>query len=929
MFPGESIIFTCSVSVSSGWEYLWYRGDQDINTPNTDTYNIPSIRLEDKGQYHCKARRGQLVTDASDSTTLEVSQIPVPAMTERPRWQQVFPTESVSFSCAMERDSSNWIYTWYKDGEQVQADGSVSFDANGAKLSISSASANHKGQYKCSVQLQNRAVRSQSSSELSLTVHGEKPTLTLTKDPDYQVMFPGESVTFSCAISVSSDWQYLWYKDGIEISGSSDKLLVKISATADGGSYTCKARRGPNPSFTTDSSKAIQLQVRGEKPTLTLTKDPDYQVMFPGESVTFSCAISVSSEWQYLWYKDGSVLSESSDKLLVKISATADGGLYTCKARRGPSPGFTTDSSKAIQLQVRGEKPTLTLTKDPEYQVMFPGESVTFSCAISVSSEWQYLWYKDGIEIPGSSDKHLVKISATADGGSYTCKAKRGANPGFTTDSSKAIQLQVRENKPTPSITRQPDAKKLYMGEPVSFECKVEISSGWSYEWYKNGTSILNNQSLNMNNLSWSNSGTYKCVAKRKKTNFTTNFSEERTLPLSEIPVPTLKPVTKWMDVFPTENATMTCGMEQDSTDWTYAWYRDGNKVQDYYSKNDRNFSITSASASDRGRYSCSGKLKSRKVYSKESAELVLVVYGEKPKVTLVQNPKHDLMHSEDSVSFNCHVNVSTGWEYLWYKDDRQLDSSGSDHNISSVVTTNSGSYTCKVKRGMHMVFYSDLSNNVKLKVVERPKASIVLLTGWSEVFSTDSLVLKCEVMESTDMWNYTWSKEGEKIESAYSERHIVTPQNDPDQSMYTCHGIRNERPLYSKTSDSFKTKNLLLKRRVLLSISGCIFFGIIAVLIGCVALRIFRRPAAADDRAEEVNLFPTMAQLKITDAPCPLVDYITDASLNAPVKEEEENGTVCNETTPLPITKQEDQAATNDSQETTETNGGLLSFQK
>lgn len=39
----------------------------------------------------------------------------------------------------------------------------------------------------------------------------------------------------------------------------------------------------------------------------------------------------------------------------------------------------------------------------------------------------------------------------------------------------------------------------------------------------------------------------------------------------------------------------------------------------------------------------------------------------------------------------------------------------------------------------------------------ERPKASIVLLTGWSEVFSTDSLVLKCEVMESTDVWNYTW----------------------------------------------------------------------------------------------------------------------------------------------------------------------------
>lgn len=35
----------------------------------------------------------------------------------------------------------------------------------------------------------------------------------------------------------------------------------------------------------------------------------------------------------------------------------------------------------------------------------------------------------------------------------------------------------------------------------------------------------------------------------------------------------------------------------------------------------------------------------------------------------------------------------------------------------------------------------------------------------------------------------------------------------------------------------------VVLKRRILLSISGCLFFGIIAVFIGCVALRIFRKP--------------------------------------------------------------------------------------
>lgn len=98
---------------------------------------------------------------------------------------------------------------------------------------------------------------------------------------------------------------------------------------------------------------------------------------------------------------------------------------------------------------------------------------------------------------------------------------------------------------------------------------------------------------------------------------------------LLEIPVPTVKAETQWLDVFPTESVTMSCGMEQDATNWTYAWYRDGKKVQDYNSKNDVIFNINSASASDKGPYSCLGKLKSRDVYSKSSSVLKLHVYGE------------------------------------------------------------------------------------------------------------------------------------------------------------------------------------------------------------------------------------------------------------------------------------------------------------
>ncbi|XP_026009156.1 hemicentin-1 [Astatotilapia calliptera] len=929
MFPGESITLTCSVDVSSGWEYLWHNDQHQISGVNNKSYTINSVMTQNSGQYYCQGKRDQFLTHLSESTTLKVIDPPTPGLQLQTAWKDVFEGEAVEFRCHVVSSTPGWTFTWHRNKQQLQNNPVEIINGDGSSLKINPVRQTHKGSYTCKAHLTSRGVNSGFSSEVMIQVSEiPVPTLKLvTKWPD---VFPTESVNMICEMQTdSADWTYAFYRDVTEVQHyNSDK--------------------GRNLSITSAS--------------------------------------------------------------------TSDGGNYSCSGKLKSRDVYSTKGSP-LNLHVYAEKPTLTLTRDPEYDVMFAGEAVTFSCAISVQSEWTYLWYKDGSKVTGSSDKLIVQIRGTADQGSYTCKATRGQNPAFNTDSSEAKQLKVQENKPKPTITQQPDAKKLYVGENVSFECKVENSDGWSYDWYKDKASISNNSnSLKMKGLSLLNGGVYKCKAKRGKTGFNTEFSDQRTVQISEIPVPTLKLVTKWPDVFPTESVNMICEMQTDSADWTYAFYRDVTEVQHYNSDKGRNLSITSASTSDGGNYSCSGKLKSRDVYSTKGSPLNLHVYAEKPTltltqdpeydvmfageavtfscaisvqsawtylwykdgskvtgssdklkvqirgtadqgsytckatrgqnpafitdsseakqlkvqhaptVTLEQNPAHNLMHSEDSVSFNCHVNVSSGWMYLWYKDGSKLDLFGSKHNITSVATKDSGSYNCKVKRGK--VFDSD--NKIKLDVEERPKASIVLLTGWSDVFSTDSLSLKCEVKESTHNWmHYTWFKEGERIDS-FNVTHTVTPSNDPDQSTYTCCAHADERPLYSKSSDSFKTKNLLLKRRVLLSISGCIVFGIAAVLIGCVALRVFRKPNGRDDKMEEVNLFPTMAELKITDVPCPLVEYITDASLNAPAKEEEEeNGTVCSETTPLPITKQEDQAATTDNQETTETNGGLSSFLK
>ncbi len=88
-------------------------------------------------------------------------------------------------------------------------------------------------------------------------------------------------------------------------------------------------------------------------------------------------------------------------------------------------------------------------------------------------------------------------------------------------------------NKPKPLMTQKPDVKKVYINEIVSFECKVEHSSGWEYVWHKDGKQVMVNNNFNIHGAKLSDSGTYKCKARRNKTNYNTEESDQRILVVS------------------------------------------------------------------------------------------------------------------------------------------------------------------------------------------------------------------------------------------------------------------------------------------------------------------------------------------------------------------------------------------------------------
>ncbi|XP_063744831.1 titin-like isoform X2 [Eleginops maclovinus] len=876
-------------------------------------------------------------TDTPIETTT-AKEPPVPTLTLVSHWLDVFPSEKAEFRCYVD-SSPDWTFTWYKNAEQLQ-DTDPNVSTAGSNLTLTAATPTYSGRYSCKGHHKTKPdVTTASSEAVKLTVNANRPKTILTRSSTFDKMFPGESVTFTCQVDVPSEWSYIWYHNDKEILGSNQNIQIGVNHS-ESGQYHCKAKRGKSPFFT-ENSEATTLQVSDPpKPSLKLLSP--WLDVFENETVEFSCEVE-SDDWTISWYKNQKALEDDPNidtmdsSFNITLVTQAHQGLYSCKAEL-ELRGVSSDFSNTANLTVY-EPPVPTLTLVSHWLDVFPSEKAEFRCYVDSSPDWTFTWYKNAEQLQdtdpnvSTAGSNLTLTAATPTySGRYSCKGHHKTKPDVTTASSEAVKLTVNANRPKTILTRSSTFDEMFPGESVTFTCQVDVPSEWSYIWYHNDKEILgSNQNIQIG-VSHSESGQYHCKAKRGESPFFTENSEATTLQVSEIPVPTLNTITPWLDVFPEESVKLSCGMN-DNADWIYKWSKDGNEVQaDKFASFDSKgatLSISSASAAHAGNYNCKAQLSQRSVSSRFSSRLHLTVYDTKPRVTLMQNPKHNVMYSGDEVTFSCHINVSSGWEYLWHKDGSPLASSGYSRTIHSVRTTESGSYQCQVKRRNITDFLSDRSKAVKLVVRERPQPNIILLTGWSEVFSTDSLVLQCGMPESQDTWNYTWFKEGKPIVDLISEKHIVTPLENPEQSLYTCQGNSNGRPSYSKISDSFKTKNLLLKRRVLLSISGLIFFGIIAVFLGCIVLRLFRKPDDDDDKLQEAELFLTMAQLKERDdAPCPMVQYITDAELNPSSKEEDENGTVCSDTTPLPITSQEDQAVTSESSGTTE-NGGLVSFKQ
>jgi hypothetical protein len=191
-----------------------------------------------------------------------------------------------------------------------------------------------------------------------------EPTI-IVEHPTSKEVCETAPVTFSI-VATGTNLTYQWQKDGVDITGATQKdLTITSAAISDAGDYICIVKGDVD----TVPSNAAKLTVNIP---VSISAQPLSVTLKTGEKAIFK-VIAGGAITAYQWYKDGQKLTDNADisgaiqtQLTISNVKASDKGTYYCeingKCNTAISDTVQLDiTSKVIDLEAAG----FTLTPNP------------------------------------------------------------------------------------------------------------------------------------------------------------------------------------------------------------------------------------------------------------------------------------------------------------------------------------------------------------------------------------------------------------------------------------------------------------------------------------------------------------------------------------------------------------------------------------
>ncbi len=479
--------------------------------------------------------------------------------------------------------------------------------------------------------------------------------------------------------------------------------------TLNPGSYTAEV------SPATGSSGAVLVEVADIAATTPaqapwfVTSAPDTSV-FAGNPITLKTVAAGNGPLAYQWRKDGNpIASATLATLTINGALLSDAGIYDVVATNSVGTGV----SAPTNVFVSTPPPPTILTQPVASVSVFVGQSATLSVSYSSVGNTTFQWRKDTQNIAGATNATLslsnLQLSAT---GVYDVRL---SNPGGST-LSNGSQLTV--TVPTPvTITQQPVASTLNVGNVASFRVTATGSLPLTYQWRRNGVAINNatNSAYILGPAQLSQTGTYDVVVTNPAGSLA---SQGAALNVNSVDLTiAAQPVPRGVALGGSASFSVTMS---GVAPFAYQWYRSGLPIGGATSST---YTISNAQASDLAGYFV---IVTNSVGIVTSQEVPLVLVTAVPAITL--QPVASTIGVGGTINLSVGVDATLSVTYQWRRNGVPIPgATNASLVISNAQTWNAGDYDVVITNPAG----STISASASISVVPRVLAvSARLIVG-------------------------------------------------------------------------------------------------------------------------------------------------------------------------------------------------------
>ncbi|XP_053333585.1 sialoadhesin-like [Clarias gariepinus] len=717
---GQSAVLICKTTCSlTDPTFIWYKTSRDLttNTIKSNEVHLQSVSSEDAGSYSCAVRGYEHLP--SPAHTLRVRYPPKNVSVSISPSGEIVEDSLVTLTCSSDANPPVENYTWFKVNEPSAVGSGQSYRAL------------QSGQYYCEAQNKHGSER---SAAVSVTLHVLYPpkNVSVSISPSGEIV-EGSSVTLTCSSDANPPVKnYTWFKVNESPSVGSEQSYSFILSSRSRGQYYCEAQNKHGSERS--AAVSVTLHVLYSPKNVSVSISPSGEIV-EDSSETLTCSSDANPPVEiYTWFKEKTSIGKGKTYTISNISSE-DSGEYKCKCSN--EVGHQNSSSVTLNVLYRPKNVSVSISPSGE---IVEDSSVTLTCSSDANPPLEiYTWFKvNEFSSVGSGQSYRALQS-----GQYYCETQN--KHGSERSAAVSVTLHVLYPPKNVSVSISPSGE-IVEDSSVTLTCSSDANPPVEiYTWFKEMTSIGNEKTYTISNISSEDSGEYKCRCSNEVGH---QDSSSVTLNVLYRPKNVFVSISPSCEIVEGSSVTLTCSSDANPPVEIYTWF----KVNEFSAVGSRQ----SYRALQSGQYYCEAQNKHGSERSAAVSVTLNVLYPPK-NVSVSISPSGEIVE-DSSVTLTCSSDANPPVEiYTWFKEMTSIGNEKT-YTISNISSEDSGEYKCRCS---NEVGHQD-SSSVTLNVLYRPKNVFVSISPSCEIVEGSSVTLTCSSDANPPVEIYTWFKVNE-----------------------------------------------------------------------------------------------------------------------------------------------------------------------